>query len=156
MRVDSGARESVLPVLSRGMTADPPTAGSEAGTNSDPPKQPPTRSSRLSRLAERIWYGEPLFELDPKYVKANVPQLPPLLESRRRLALDYAAQEHHRHKKTARRMQIAYVVLQGTAILAAAAATVLNVAPSSWSERWVRALPAAIATLAIAALAALD
>lgn len=45
----------------------------------------------------------------------------------------------------------AYAILQALAILGAAAATVLAVAP--WATEWIAAIPAAVATLAATALA---
>jgi Protein of unknown function (DUF4231) len=107
---------------------------------------------RWRRFARRLWYGEPRYELAPEYLRERLPPIPNELETRREVALDFAAQEHGRHRELARWTQSFYVLLQGVTIVSASAATILNVTGDA--GKWARAIPSAVAALAAGALAA--
>jgi hypothetical protein len=99
---------------------------SSSGRPSSATSTPQSRHRHgLEELGYRIWYTDPHYELSPDYVTDHIPELDDALDQRRQVALDYAAREHGRNKLTARRMQVLYVLLQATALLSAAAATVL-------------------------------
>lgn len=63
-----------------------------------PLNQPP----RWRRFARQLWYGEPHYELAEDYLNERLPSIPPELQMRRKVALDFAAQEHGRHRELAR------------------------------------------------------
>jgi Protein of unknown function (DUF4231) len=113
------------------------------------------RQSRVSSAWDKLWYAGTFYELREDYVNDKIPKLDkcPDLDARRKVALDYAAQEYSDHRNAARRMRGLYFAFQSLTIVAAATATVLNVAVHE-SDKWLAAIPAAVATLAAAALAA--
>ena len=67
-------------------------------------------------------------------------------------ALEYAETEEHRHRKVERRYRNLFFVFQTPTIISAALATVFAVWEDAPQE--IRAIPAAIATLGAAVLAA--
>jgi hypothetical protein len=111
------------------------------------------RESRLGHGLRQLWYVSPFYELEESYVKQKIPDVEPELGKRRKVVLDYAAQEYAEHRRSGSRMRRSYFFFQSLTILAASAATVLNVVADE-SHKWIAAIPAAVAALAASALAA--